>query len=135
MLSTKVADSMTQRIIDNEFSPGNFLPSERVLQDEYQVSRTVIREAIKLLDARGLVTTSSRQGNVVNPDLTGPLTDTMRIAFFRSQVYVEDVLEIRMMLEPLIARRAAENATSSQIRRLLAIAKAFEAIPILEVVG
>jgi DNA-binding FadR family transcriptional regulator len=45
---------------------------------------------------------------------------------------VEDVLEIRMMLEPLIARRAAENATSSQIRRLLAIAKAFEAIPILE---
>jgi len=130
LLSLQVADAMTERIIENEYQAGHFLPSERDLQQQYQVSRTVIREAMKMLVARGLVATSARHGTLVNVDLTGPLTETMLRAFYRSDVYVEDVLGTRLMLEPQIVRLAAQHATSVQVRELLALAAEFESIPI-----
>ena len=61
---------MLQRIVSEEFPPGTLLPSERELQDDYQVSRAVVREAIKLLASRKLVVISRGQGAVVASDFT-----------------------------------------------------------------
>ncbi|MCL4875331.1 MAG: FadR family transcriptional regulator [Anaerolineae bacterium] len=127
-LSSQVAEAMLQRIMSEEFSPGSFLPSERELQEEYQVSRTVIREAIKLLAARGLITTNSRQGTVVNPDLTEPVKKAMRLALYRSNAYIEDVVNTRLLVEPPIAALAAQYATSVQIRQLISLSESFKKI-------
>ncbi len=127
-LPTKIAQHMLQRIVSEEFPAGMLLPSERELQDEYQVSRAVIREAIKLLASRKLVTISRGQGAVVASNLTEPVVDALLLAFHRSQIHAEDIYSVRNLLEPQAAALAAQNATLPQIRRLTELANRFEHI-------
>src|SRR5689334_12016764 len=83
------------------------------LQGEFGVSRSVVREAIKWLVARGLVSTSSGQSAVVGTDFTRPAADALLLAFHHARVHIEDLLAIRALLEPEIAALAATNATVS----------------------
>src|SRR5215210_6463700 len=117
-LPEKIAQDLMQRILSNEFDTSSMLPSERVLQDAYGVSRTVVREALKLLAARGLVTTGTGQGAVVSKNLTAPAIDALVLAFHRSHARLEDLLTTRLLLEPESAAQAAQHATLIQIRRL-----------------
>lgn len=126
-LPVQVAQSLLQRIIAEEFPAGTVLPSERELQDHYGVSRPVVREAIKLLAARGLIATGSGQGAVVASDMTSPARDALVLAFFRAHACAEDILDTRALLEPEIAALAAQQATALQIRRLNSVARAFDA--------
>lgn len=119
---------MLQRIVSEEFPRGTLLPSERELQDEYQVSRAVIREAIKLLASRKLVNSSRGQGSVVASDFNEPVIDALLLAFHRSQIRPEDIYGVRSLLEPQAAALAAQNATLPQIRRLTELANGFEKI-------
>jgi len=127
-LPTKIAQSMLQRIVSEEFPPGTLLPSERELQDDYQVSRAVVREAIKLLASRKLVAISRGQGAVVASDFTEPVVDALLLAFHRSQIHAEDIFSVRKLLEPQAAALAAQNVTIQQIRTLTAITNSFEQI-------
>jgi len=127
-LSTKIAQNMLQRIVSEEFPRGTLLPSERELQDEYQVSRAVIREAIKLLASRKLVNSSRGQGSVVASDFNEPVIDALLLAFHRSQIRPEDIFGVRSLLEPQAAALAAQHATLPQIRRLTELANGFEKI-------
>ncbi len=127
-LPTKIAQNMLQRIVSEEFPRGTLLPSERELQDDYQVSRAVVREAIKLLASRKLVTISRGQGSVVASDFTEPVIDALLLAFHRSQIRPEDIYSVRGLLEPQAAALAAQNATLPQIRRLSELANNFEKI-------
>ena len=119
---------MLQRIVSEEFPPGTLLPSERELQDDYQVSRAVVREAIKLLASRKLVAISRGQGAVVASDFTEPVVDALLLAFHRSQIHAEDIFSVRKLLEPQAAALAAQNVTIQQIRTLTAITNSFEQI-------
>src|SRR5512138_1360643 len=114
-LPEKIAQDLMQRILTNEFDESNILPSERALQDAYGVSRTVVREALKLLAARGLVTSGMGQGAVISKNLTAPALDALLLAFHRAQVRLEDLLNARLLIEPEIAALAAQHATSLQI--------------------
>lgn len=125
-LPTKIAQDLLQHIISAEFRPGTLLPSERDLQEEYGVSRTVIREAIKLLASRKLVQVRRGQGAVVASDFNEPVIDALMLAFHQSQIHTGDVFAIRSLLEPQSAALAAQNATVTQIRRLTEIAKKFD---------
>ncbi len=127
-LPTKIAQNMLQRIVSDEFPPGSLLPSERELQDNYQVSRAVVREAIKLLASRKLITISRGQGAVVTSDFTEPVLDALLLAFHRSQIHAEDIYSVRKFLEPQAAALAAQHATIQQIRRLSDLASKFETI-------
>jgi GntR family transcriptional repressor for pyruvate dehydrogenase complex len=117
-LPEKIAQDLLRRILANEFAEVNLLPSERALQDAYGVSRTVVREALKLLAARGLVTTGTGQGAIVSTNPTAPAIDALTLAFHRANARVEDLLVARLLIEPAVAALAAEHATSLQIRGL-----------------
>jgi DNA-binding FadR family transcriptional regulator len=117
-LPEKIAQDLMQRILRGDYDDASILPSERALQDSYGVSRTVVREALKLLAARGLVTTGSGQGAVVGKNLTSPAIDALLLAFHRAHVRLEDLLNTRLLIEPEVAALAAQHATSLQIRRL-----------------
>ena len=123
-LPEKIAQDLMQRILAGEYDDSNILPSERALQESYGVSRTVVREALKLLAARGLVTTGSGQGAVLSKNLTASALDALLLAFHRAHVRLEDLLNARLLIEPEIAALAAEHATSLQIRRLLDLSQA-----------
>jgi len=120
----KIAQDLMQRILIGEYDASNMLPSERVLQDSYGVSRTVVREALKLLAARGLVTTGNGQGAVLSKNLTAPAIDALLLAFHRAHVRLEDLLNARLLIEPEIAALAAQHATPLQIRRLHELSQA-----------
>ena len=117
-LPEKIAQDLMQRILNDEFADVNVLPSERILQEKYDVSRTVVREAVKLLAARGLVTTGTGQGTLVTTNIAAPALDALLLAFHRSNARLEDLLNTRLLLEPAIAALAAQHATPLQIRRL-----------------
>jgi DNA-binding FadR family transcriptional regulator len=122
-LPEKIAQDLMRRILANEFADVNLLPSERVLQDTYGVSRTVVREALKLLAARGLVSTGSGQGAVVTSSSTAPAIDALALAFHRANARLEDLLNARLLIEPAVAALAAAHATPLQIRGLQDLAQ------------
>src|ERR1700747_486988 len=73
-----IVASLARRVLSGEILPGEYLPKESALCDQYGVSRTVIREATKVLEAKGLVRSRSRVGtqvldtkqwNMLDPDL------------------------------------------------------------------
>src|ERR1700692_4436813 len=61
-LSDKVAEQLTEAILSRQLAPGERLPSERELGEKFNVSRTVVREAVRSLAARGLVRVTSGRG-------------------------------------------------------------------------
>lgn len=117
-LPAQVAQQLLKRIMAREFAPGAVLPSERELVETYAISRPVAREAIKLLAARGIITIHPRQGATIGQDLTGAAREALLLAFQNEHVVQGDLLEVRMILEPEIAARAAQTAAPLQVRRL-----------------
>lgn len=116
-LSIRVVSALRSRLLAGEISPGQKLPTEAQLTDEFGVSRTVIREAIATLAADGLV--ESRQGAgifVVNhPTSTfGSLAAEMG-----SRVSTAlNVLEVRLAIEVESAALAAQRRNPSQLARI-----------------
>lgn len=117
-LPSQVSQQLLRRIIANEFPPGTVLPSERELSETYAVSRPVAREAIKLLAARGIVAVHPRQGATVGYDLTGAAGEALLLALHQVNAVQEDLLNMRLLLEPHVCALAAEHATAAQLRRL-----------------
>lgn len=66
-LYQQVADAVQRRIEDGEFEPGQPIPSEKTLEQEYGVARGTVRRAVALLGERGLVVTIQGRGSFVKP--------------------------------------------------------------------
>src|SRR5689334_19359566 len=64
-LADRVASHMMERVVDGTVPPGSRLPPERSLAEQYGVSRTVIREAVRILVSRGLLETRAGSGTYV----------------------------------------------------------------------
>ena len=120
-LSVQVSQQLLRRIIQKEFPAGTVLPSEREIGATYTVSRPVAREAIKLLEARGIVSVHPRQGATVGQNLIGAAGEALLLAFHQADAVREDILHMRMLLEPQVAALAAQHGTPTQQRKLSAI--------------
>jgi DNA-binding FadR family transcriptional regulator len=109
------------RIVKGELRPGDTLPDNGAL-DEAGVSRTVVREAIKVLAAKGLVASRPKVGTRVRPrrdwNLLDPDVLAWQIEAGPDAHFLEQALELRRMIEPAAARLAAERASESQIAAL-----------------
>jgi DNA-binding FadR family transcriptional regulator len=109
------------RILDGELKPGDTLPDNGVL-DEADVSRTVVREAIKVLAAKGLVESRPKVGTRVRPrrdwNLLDPDVLAWQVEAGADPGFLEQALELRRMIEPAAARLAAERASEPQIAAL-----------------
>jgi DNA-binding FadR family transcriptional regulator len=125
-LTDKLADTILNRIVSQELRPGSPLPSERDLQEEFGVSRTVVREAMKMLSAKGFVSTGAGHNAIVETNLTQPTIDALLITFHHRRVKTGDLLNTRLLLEPPIAALAAQHAAPLQITRLLDLSHELE---------
>ncbi|MFT0545459.1 transcriptional regulator GlcC [Allopusillimonas ginsengisoli] len=111
----QVADVVAERIegliTDSVFKPGQALPSERRLTEKLGVSRSALREGLKLLRARGLIETSQGKGSFV-ANLMSHTMQTPMLHLLGSQPRtLYDLLEVRELLESEAARLAAERGT------------------------
>ena len=114
-LAEQVAEKINQYILDHNLRPGDRIPNEFELCDQLGVGRGTIREAVKLLVARNVLTVQRRNGTFVS-EHTGEIEDPLGLAYQQDQTALaKDLLELRIQLEPWIAATAAERATDKDI--------------------
>lgn len=119
-LSSRVASELERLILHNHLAVGTRLPSERDLADQFGVSRTVIREAVRTLIARGLLEVKTGSGTVVRQVTSSSAVESMsRLLASRSDRFThERIGEVRRVLEVEIAGLAAERRTPDDLAAL-----------------
>ena len=112
-----VAQQLEQRIV-SDLKPGDTLPSERELVQMLGVSRSTVREAVHSLELFGLQEVRQGVGTVVRDPATdspiGPVADALR----DKQHHIRELLDVRKMIEPAVARIAARHITPEQVEAM-----------------
>ena len=120
-ISEEVLSQLKESILLGKFKSGEKLPSERELTEDFQVSRGVIREAIRILEITGFVTL--RQGPAGGAFVTDLSFDHVGSAFLdlflANKVSIPELANVRLYIEPEVARLAALNATQEDKKRLI----------------
>ena len=110
------------RIVGGELEPGDALPTEAELTGDVAASRTVLREAVKVLAAKRLVESRPKTGTRVRPRTEWNLLDPDVLAWQLeagpTRDFLQDALELRQLIEPAAARLAAVRATDEEIAAL-----------------
>ena len=115
-LSDVVSERLLEAIREAHLPAGARLPSERELGDQFGVSRTVIREAIRHLAAKGVIKVRSGSGaHVADIDGTGVSESLALYLRRRGQLDPEKINEVRETLELAIVRLAAERASKADL--------------------
>ena len=114
-LAEQVADYILNYIIDNNLEVGAKIPNEFELGKMINVSRTTIREAIKILVSRQILEIRRGAGTFVS-ERQGITDDPLGLTFVKDKTKLAlDLVSVRLMLEPEIAMMAADHATPEQI--------------------
>jgi DNA-binding FadR family transcriptional regulator len=112
-------DRLGEAIVAGRYPPGSVIPPEPSLGEELGVSRTVVREAIKSLVAKGLVVTGPKVGTRVLPAERWNWFDPEVVAWQSkaglTREFLRDLQEMRRVVEPAAVRLAAERATADDI--------------------
>jgi DNA-binding FadR family transcriptional regulator len=114
-----VVRSIAQRVLGGQYLPEAALPREDELAEEFGVSRTSIREAIKVLSAKGLIETRQRIGVRVRPRNEWRLLDPAVLSWHpnisQDEELLTGLLEARRLIEPAAAEMAAARANSKDL--------------------
>lgn len=116
-LSDRVVAELEALIVGSHLAPGELLPSERELAVQFGVSRTVIREALRGLAARGLVDVTNGRGTVVRAFTAESAAESMKL-LMRMQpggMDLQKVTEVRRIIEDQIAALSAERRTEADV--------------------
>jgi DNA-binding FadR family transcriptional regulator len=128
-LHGRIVRELGLRILAGELAPGERLPAEAELIEKYAVSRPVLREAVRVLAAKGLVQSRQRAGAIVRPRSEWHLLDPDVLVWMiqtrPAPEFVQTLMGLRRVFEPGAAALAAHEATDAQ---LAGIAQAYDAM-------
>jgi DNA-binding FadR family transcriptional regulator len=118
----RIVRELGLRIVSGEIKPGERLPSEATLLEAYDVSRPVLREAMRVLVAKGLVLSKQRAGATVKPANEWHLLDP-DVLYWMIQSkpkaeFVATLMTLRRIIEPAAAALAAQSATDKQLKSI-----------------
>jgi DNA-binding FadR family transcriptional regulator len=119
-ISARVANVIADQILGGGIVVGQRLPTEKEMVAEHGVARTTVREALRLLESRDLVTIKSGIGGgpvAKRPELES-LGNTMKLFLQINGANISDVIDVRLMMEPIVARQAAANVTDDQLETM-----------------
>lgn len=126
LLPERIADEIIELIASTELKVGDKLPSEAELMKSLNVGRSSLREAIKILVSRNIVEIKRGVGTFVS-EKKGVAPDPLGFVFIEDKKKLAlDILEVRYLIEPNIAARAAKMATEEQIERMIELASEVE---------
>jgi GntR family galactonate operon transcriptional repressor len=121
-LQGRLIDALGEAIVSGRFQPGETLPREPELMAEYQVSRSSLREVLKVLAAKGLIETRQKLGTRVRRQDLWNVFDADVLAWHqrqgRGELMLRDLIELRQVIEPAAARLAAGRASMSDLSKL-----------------
>ena len=124
-LAKEIAKAIEQDIIDKKLIPKQKIPSEQLLIEKFAVSRSTIREAIKILISKGILEIHRGKGTFVC-DTPGICEDPLGFNFLNI-ININDFLyETREIFEPSICKLVVERATDAEIEKIGKIAKEME---------
>ncbi|HSQ74523.1 MAG TPA: FadR/GntR family transcriptional regulator [Bacteroidota bacterium] len=117
LLSHSIEEQIEMAIRERKLVPGQKLPTEMELCKTFGVSRTVMREALRVLHSRQLILIQKGKGMFVNAMTAASVTDPMSLYLSLNfdESYVLDVIHARQAIEPSIAALAAEHRTPEQL--------------------
>lgn len=117
-LSAQVARDIGRQIVSRVYEPGNLLEDEQVLSERYRVSRSVVREAVKVLVGKGLLEVRRGVGTRVRSKIHWGLLDDDVLAWYQSappnKEFLRQLVDIRRAIEPKASRWAAERGTAEE---------------------
>ena len=116
-LSVKIADQLTDMIAKRRFLPGDKLPNELELAEELQVSRTTLREALRILSTRGLVEVRRGIGSFVT-ESKSIHADYDLLKIQNTNVTTKELYEMRLMFEPQAAYYACLRASDEELETI-----------------
>ncbi len=120
--SESVALEIVRNIVSQSLKPGDRLPLESEMLVQYRVSRSSLREALRLLEVQGLITIrpGPGAGTVVGNVAPGNLARTLTLYLHMQGTNYDDILGAWTLSEPLLARLAAENPDRNRVRAAMA---------------
>lgn len=123
-LTSRVASALGHAIAVGEYPPGAKLPTENELAEYFGTSRTVLREAVKMLTAKGLIDARPRRGTVVKPEIEWNLADPDILSWLlhreNALPLILEFADVRLAIEPAAAALAARNAEKPAITAMQA---------------
>ncbi len=123
-LHARLAHEIGRRIVSGDYPEGTSLPGESELAAQFGVGRQVVREAIKVLAAKGLVASRRRTGTAVLPRVSWNLLDPDVIAWHSpgeiGKEFLDDLIELRRAIEPAAAELAARRVDPERLARIKA---------------
>lgn len=114
----QVAEQIQRLIAHGALKPGDLLPAERDLAARLGVSRSSVRDAIRTLEVTGILESHHGRGTVIRDLSTDSLVVPLASVLVRKRGMVAELLDVRRMIEPALAARAAQHATAAQIEQL-----------------
>jgi DNA-binding FadR family transcriptional regulator len=122
-LTASIVNDLGRAIVTEAFTQQRAFPTEAELCLRYHASRPVVREAVKMLTAKGLLLARKRAGTVVQPEASWNLLDPDVLNWMLQRSFSIDLLidftEIRMAIEPRAATLAAHTSTGPQRRAIV----------------
>jgi GntR family transcriptional regulator, galactonate operon transcriptional repressor len=125
-LHEQTVEMLGTRIVHGHYAPGTPLPPEQ-LEQEFGISKTVLREALRVLAAKGLVDSRQRRGTLVRPRSSWKLLDADLLRWQGGEpdeAFLENLAEVRGIVEPAGARLAATRRGPADLNALRAALRA-----------
>lgn len=118
-LYEQVVERIEKLVFEGQLNPGDRLPAERELSEQFNVSRTVIREAVKALQEKGLVEIRPGVGTFVHDGMANTMRQSLgRMVMIDRHHGLHNLTQVREIFEPEIAAIAAQNATPKDIQAM-----------------
>lgn len=118
-LYEQLVHQIENKVLSGELRPGDRLPSERELAEQFGISRTAVREAVKALQEKGLVDIQVGRGTFIKHGTSQAVRQSLdlMVRIGRTDGHA-DLVQVRAILEPEIAALAAEHASPEQLERM-----------------
>ena len=113
-----IVEQIHALIREGRWAPGDQIPPERELAERFRVSRTSVREALRALEMQGVIDSRQGGGTFVRIADKETLVPPLAAAILRGRRELAEVLEVRELIEPGIARLAAVRATAAHVAEL-----------------
>lgn len=110
----QLAERLLARIAERRLRPGDALPTERELTRLYRVGRSSVREALRMLESRGLIK-AVENGSFVVADYDNPLHDSLNLLLTLNETSLRELFEVRRILEVEAAALAASRRTDADL--------------------
>ncbi|MCF8018044.1 FadR family transcriptional regulator [Petrocella atlantisensis] len=117
ILSQRVAENIKQMILDKDYHPGDKLPNEIEMTQMVNVSRSTIREAIKILVSTNILEVRRGKGTYVS-EKPGLTKDPLGMDFISEDRLLMDLFEIRLLLEPEMTKLAVERGLPTDFDKI-----------------